>query len=45
MEAGIAAVEADGIAEAVVVALEVAAIVVLVAAVEIAETAKSANSN
>ena len=40
MEAGIAEVEADGIAEEVVEALEVAAIVVLVeAVVEIVETA------
>ena len=40
VEAGIAAVEADGIAEVAVVALEVEAIVVLAAAVvEIAETA------
>jgi hypothetical protein len=44
-EAEIAAVEADGIAEAAVVALEVAAIEVLVAVVEIAEIARPAFSH
>ena len=41
--AGIAAVEADGIAEVAVVAQEVVAIVVLVVAEEIAATAKNSN--